>query len=126
MFVIWIFWHLFMNNFYNMIDVGNKNITLRRSISKGTIFLDSKLFNLIKNNKIEKGDPLRLAEISGIMAVKKTSEIIPLCHNINIDKVSIKCFLLEASNSIDVYCYVSCYSKTGVEMESLTGVFVHF
>jgi len=69
-----------------------------------------------------KGDPLTLAEIASVLGVKKTSELIPLCHPLPIDHTATKIVLNEDDNSIEVFCVVSTYSKTGVEMEAIMGV----
>ena len=109
-------------SFYNMINISNKSISYRRSVSKGSIFLDENLYNLVINKKIFKGDPIILAEIAGINAVKKTFSLLPLCHPLLLEEIN---FFIEMNNNlkiIDIYCYFSTTSKTGVEMESLTGV----
>ena len=77
---------------------------------------------MIKTKKMPKGDPLAIAEVSGINGVKKTSELIPLCHPLSLDHISIHSEINEPKNSITVYCLVSANSKTGVEMEALSGV----
>ena len=69
-----------------------------------------------------KGDPLSIAEVAGINGVKKTSELIPLCHPLSLDHISIHSEINESKNSVIVYCLVSANSKTGVEMEALSGV----
>ena len=71
-----------------------------------------------------KGNPISLAEVSAILGVKKTSEIIPLCHPLSIDHISTKIILDDKTFSLDVFCVVSTFSKTGVEMEALTAVSV--
>jgi molybdenum cofactor biosynthesis protein MoaC len=110
------------SSFYNMIDISDKIVSYRRSVAKGSIFLEKNIYELILNKNIPKGDPLILAEIAGIMAVKKTCNLIPLCHPILLEEVNIFIEMNHEMKMIDVYCYVSTNSKTGVEMESLTGV----
>lgn len=105
-----------------MIDITSKNITVRTATAEGEIKLKKDTINLIKKNKITKGNVLTTAQISGIQAVKMTSNIIPLCHELPINKVEIDFDVKR--ESIRVICTVKTESKTGVEMEALTGVSV--
>jgi cyclic pyranopterin monophosphate synthase len=107
---------------YKMIDVSNKYLSFRRACFYGSIKVGKKIIELIKDKKIEKGDPLSLSEISGINAVKQTSKILLLCHPINIENVFIYTNINENTYSIDIYCLVFSYSKTGVEMEAMFGL----
>jgi len=113
---------IFSTSGYKMVDVSNKEITQRKALAVGEIILSSEVITLIKNKKMPKGDPLSIAEVSGINGVKKTSELIPLCHPLPLDHISIHTEIDEAKNTITVYCLVSANSKTGVEMEALSGV----
>ena len=113
---------LFSNSGYKMVDVSDKNITHRKALATGEIVLGAEVIKLIKNKKMHKGDPLSIAEVSGINGVKKTSELIPLCHPLSLDHISIHTEIDESKNSITVYCLVAANSKTGVEMEALSGV----
>ena len=113
---------LFQKNSYNMVDVSSKKKTFRRALATGKIFVGEEVFSLIKSNQMPKGDPISLAEVSAILGVKKTSEIIPLCHPLSIDHISTKIILIDETYSLDVFCVVSTYSKTGVEMEAIMGV----
>ena len=113
---------IFSNSGYKMVDVSSKEVTHRKALAVGEIVLSSKLIEKIKNKKMPKGDPLTIAEVSGINGVKKTSELIPLCHPLSLDHISIHTEIDEKKNSIIVYCLVSANSKTGVEMEALSGV----
>jgi len=113
---------IFSTSGYKMIDVSSKEITQRRALAVGEIILSSEVITLIKNKKMPKGDPLSIAEVSGINGVKKTSELIPLCHPLSLDHISIHTEIDETRNTITVYCLVSANSKTGVEMEALSGV----
>lgn len=115
------------NNIYNklsykMINISNKKISFRRACVYGEINIGKNVFNLIKNKKIEKGDPLILAEIAGINAVKKTSDIILLCHPINIESTFINVIMDEKNYKINIYCGIFANSKTGVEVEGFCGV----
>ena len=113
---------IFSNSGYKMVDVSTKAVTHRKALAAGEIILNSKIIKMIKNQKMPKGDPLAIAEVSGINGVKKTSELIPLCHPLSLDHISIHTEIDEAKNIIKVYCLVSANSKTGVEMEALSGV----
>ena len=113
---------IFSTSGYKMVDVSSKEITQRKALAVGEIILSSEVITLIKNKKMPKGDPLSIAEVSGINGVKKTSELIPLCHPLSLDHISIHTEINELKNSITVYCLVSANSKTGVEMEALSGV----
>lgn len=105
-----------------MVDVSSKEITHRKALAVGEIILSLKVIKMIKNKKMPKGDPLAIAEVSGINGVKRTSDLIPLCHPLSLDHISIHTEIDESKNSIIVYCLVSANSKTGVEMEALSGV----
>ena len=113
---------IFKNSSFHMIDVSSKKETFRRALASGKIFVGEEVFNLIKNKKMPKGDPLTLAEVASVLGVKKTSELIPLCHPLPIDHTATKIVMNEDDNSIEVFCIVSTYSKTGVEMEAIMGV----
>ena len=113
---------LFKKNSFNMVDVSSKKETFRRALASGKIYVGNKIFDLIKKNKMPKGDPIALAEVSAILGVKKTSEIIPLCHPLPIDHTATKIIMNDKDNSLEVFCVVSAVAKTGVEMESIMGV----
>tara|TARA_B100000965_G_C19200268_1_gene587013 strand:+ start:104 stop:640 length:537 start_codon:yes stop_codon:yes gene_type:complete len=113
---------IFSTSGYKMVDVSKKEITHRKALAVGEILLNSEIIKMIKAKKMPKGDPLAIAEVSGINGVKKTSELIPLCHPLSLDHISIHTEVNEKKNSVTVYCLVSANSKTGVEMEALSGV----
>jgi len=113
---------IFSTSGYKMVDVSSKEVTHRKALATGEIILGSEVIKMIKNKKMPKGDPLAIAEVSGINGVKKTSELIPLCHPLSLDHISIHTEINESKKSIIVYCLVSANSKTGVEMEALSGV----
>ncbi len=113
---------IFKNSSFHMIDVSSKKESFRRALASGKIFVGQEVFNLIKNKEMPKGDPLTLAEVASVLGVKKTSELIPLCHPLPIDHTATKIIMNEDDNSIEVFCVVSTYSKTGVEMEAIMGV----
>lgn len=105
-----------------MVDITSKDVTVRTAAAEGKIKLKKETINLIRENKITKGSVLTTAQIAAIQAVKKTPEIIPLCHQLPINKVDIEFDL--KNDSVSVTCTVKTESKTGVEMEALTGVSV--
>ena len=113
---------IFKDNSFHMVDVSSKKETFRRALASGKIFVGEEVFNLIKNKTMPKGDPLSLAEVAAVLGVKKTSELIPLCHPLTIDHTASKIIMNEEDNSLEVFCVVSTYSKTGVEMEAIMGV----
>lgn len=109
-------------NALQMIDVGAKKPTQRIAIAMGKIFVGADAFQLIREKKLPKGDALFVAEIAGIQAAKNTSQLLPLCHPLNLDHVRLQFEYDEIHFSITAYCQVSTVSKTGVEMEALVGV----
>ena len=113
---------IFKKNSFNMIDVSSKVETFRRALAAGKIYVGEEVFNLIKNKEMPKGDPITLAEISAVLGVKKTSELIPLCHPLPIDHTATKIVMHEEDSSLEVFCVVSAVAKTGVEMEAIMGV----
>ena len=113
---------IFKKNSFNMIDVSAKKETFRRALAGGEIFVGEQVFNMIKKDKMPKGDTIKLAEVAAILGVKKTSELIPLCHPLSIDHTATKIILNDNNNTLEVYCVVSTVAKTGVEMEAIVGV----
>ena len=113
---------IFKKNSFNMVDVSSKKETFRRALASGKIYVGKEVFDLIKNKKMPKGDPVSLAEISAVLGVKKTSELIPLCHPLSINYTATKIIMNDVDNSLEVFCVVSAVAKTGVEMEAIMGV----
>ena len=113
---------IFQKNSFNMVDVSSKKETFRRALASGKIYVGKEVFDLIKNKKMPKGDPITLAEISAVLGVKKTSELIPLCHPLPIDHTAPKIIMNDVDNTLEVFCVVSAVAKTGVEMEAIRGV----
>lgn len=111
-------------NNIKMVDVTDKEITVRKAVAKSEIALDGDTFDKVRGKKIKKGDVLAVAQIAGIMAAKKNSEIIPLCHPINITDVDITFNLLSGFHKIEITATVKCKGETGVEMEALTAATV--
>ena len=114
--------NLFKKNSFSMVDVSAKKETFRRALASGKIYVGEKVFNMIKNNEMPKGDPVSLAEVSAVLGVKKTSELIPLCHPLPIDHTATKIIMHDEDNSLEGFCVVSAVAKTGVEMEAIMGV----
>ena len=113
---------VFKKNSFKMVDVSAKKETFRRALASGKIYVGKEVFDLIKNKEMPKGDPVTLAEVSAVLGVKKTSELIPLCHPLPIDHTATKIIMHEKDSSLEVFCVVSAYAKTGVEMEAIMGV----
>ncbi len=103
-----------------MVDVGRKPDQLRIAKATGFIKLSAETIKLVKQNNIKKGDVLTLAEVAGIQAAKRTSELIPLCHPLQLTKVDVKASL--EKNGVKIISEVKCIGQTGVEMEALTAV----
>jgi cyclic pyranopterin phosphate synthase len=107
-----------------MVDVGPKSATEREAIATGTIHIRPETLRLITTGQIPKGDTLAVARVAGIMATKKTPELIPLCHPLLISSVAVECTPDEVSGRIDIEARVKVNGQTGVEMEALTAVSV--
>ena len=105
-----------------MVDVGDKEIQLRVAKASGHILLSEDTLKLISQNLLKKGDVLTIAEIAGIQAAKRTAELIPLCHNIVLNKILVKATLDQSGVTIN--SEARCTGITGVEMEALTAVSV--
>lgn len=114
------FTHFDENKNAVMVDVSDKDITDRVAIATGRITLCDEAMEAIKGRKIKKGDVLTVAQVAGIMGQKRTSELIPMCHNINLTGSKIT-FEIEG-NDIVVFSKAKTVGKTGVEMEALMGV----
>lgn len=105
-----------------MVDISKKAETAREAIAEGRISMNQECFDQLKAGSIGKGDVLGVARIAGIMGAKKTSELIPLCHLLNLTKAEIDFELEDETCSVRTICTVRTTGKTGVEMEALTGV----
>lgn len=116
------FSHTDENGKANMVDVGDKPLSKRVAKASGHISLSQETIVLIKENGLKKGDLLSVAQIAGIMAAKKTYELIPLCHQLLLNKADVR--LTIEKDGIRAESYVSCTGNTGVEMEALTAVSV--
>jgi cyclic pyranopterin phosphate synthase len=103
-----------------MVDVSSKKITSRIAVAKASIIMNSDTLEIIMNGSAKKGDVLGIARTAGIMAAKKTSELIPLCHPLPITNVNIDLNIEPSKNSIEIAATVKTTGQTGVEMEALT------
>ena len=105
-----------------MVDVTHKDVTERLAVAKGKIKMSPEVMTQIKRKDLQKGDVLGVARIAGIMAAKKTADLIPLCHPLFISKCTLDFELNESQSYIEATCTVKVNQQTGVEMEALTGV----
>jgi cyclic pyranopterin monophosphate synthase len=105
-----------------MVDVSGKELTTRRAVAEGKVLLSSATLQTLQTLKTPKGDPLEIARIAGIMAAKRTSELIPLCHQINLSKVNVTAEFRDFGILIEAEAITN--AQTGVEMEALTAVSV--
>lgn len=105
-----------------MVNVGQKPVQRRRAVASGKLFCAAATIRLLKQNALPKGDVLTVAQIAGIQAAKRTSELIPLCHPLGLNHIGIS-FQVQRT-AIEITCTAETHSQTGVEMEALTGVSV--
>ena len=119
------FSHLNKKNKPKMVNVGDKEITKRKAIAKAEMFLGKEIISLFNNDELntKKGPVFQTAIIAGIQAVKKTSDLIPMCHPLIINGVDVDIDITDHEN-IEIICKVEIDGKTGVEMEALTGASV--
>ena len=107
-----------------MVDVSGKDVTSREAVASGKIRVSREVMDAILNQSVKKGDVLGVARVAGIMAVKQTPNLIPMCHTLLISKCGVE-FEIDSENlEIKAVCTVKVEGKTGVEMEALTGVSV--
>ena len=114
--------HIDKNGNAKMVDISDKNNTDRIAIASGFIEINKETINLVEIGSLKKGDVLTVAKIAAIQASKKTSSLIPLCHNLNLNKIDIEFNIDKHENKIYCKSTVNCSGKTGVEMEALTAV----
>lgn len=105
-----------------MVDVGYKKATQRVAIARASVFVGYEIAQLIVANSVAKGDVLSVSQIAGILAAKRTSELIPLCHNIPLSSVDVRAALDAEQRCVVIHATVNCEGKTGVEMEALMAV----
>lgn len=114
--------HLSKDGKINMVDVSGKPLSLRIARASGWISLNRESLDLVRENGMKKGSVLTTAQIAGIMAAKRTWDVIPLCHSLILNKVDVN--LTIENNGIKAESYISCTGNTGVEMEALHAVSV--
>ncbi len=107
-----------------MVDVGDKPVTDREAVARGYVTLQPETLRLIQQGLMKKGDVLTVAQLAGIMGAKRTAELIPLCHPLPLDKISVELALDGERGRIDITAAARTSGKTGVEMEALTAVSV--
>ena len=108
----------------HMVNVGDKAVTQRRAVAAGRVVMDAETLAKIKAGGFTKGDVLAVAQLAGIMGAKQTATLIPLCHPLGLDHVSVALTLNEALSAIDITADCRLSGKTGIEMEALTAVSV--
>ncbi|MFH1991659.1 MAG: cyclic pyranopterin monophosphate synthase MoaC [Pseudomonadota bacterium] len=118
------FTHIDKHGHVRMVDVTDKEATLRMAVAQGVVAMNPATFEKIENQTVQKGNVLEAARIAGIMAAKKTSELIPMCHSLNITHIQIDFFPDKDTSSIRIEASVRIVGQTGVEMEALTAVSV--
>ena len=114
--------HLDEHGRARMVDVGHKENTKRTAVARGSVHMQPQTLQRIMEGNIKKGDVLRVAELAGVMAAKRTSDLIPLCHPLMLSQVEVTCTANAKTNAIDIEAVVRLTGKTGVEMEALTAV----
>ena len=107
-----------------MVDVSGKEVTGRIAIAKGRVIMLPETLAMIRDGGHKKGDVLGVARLAGIMAAKRTSDLIPLCHPLALDKVTVDLACLDEENAVEIEATVKVSGRTGVEMEALTAVSV--
>lgn len=107
-----------------MVDVGGKKETERVAVARGAVHMQPETLRLIIEGNIKKGDVLTVAQLAGVMAAKRTSDLIPLCHPLMLNQVVVTCTPNPAANQVDIEATARVTGKTGVEMEALTAVSV--
>lgn len=105
-----------------MVHVGDKPDTGRQAVAMGRVLVNRQTLELIRSGGMKKGDVLTVAQVAGIMGAKKTPELIPMCHPVLMDGISLELTLDEERCCVEIRGIVSCTGKTGVEMEALTAV----
>jgi cyclic pyranopterin phosphate synthase len=115
--------HLNSDGEARMVNVGSKDITHREAVASGKIFMKPETLEQIRSASLKKGDAIATARIAGIMAAKNTPHLIPLCHPILIDEITID-FDLSGKDSIGITATARCSGKTGIEMEAMTAASV--
>ena len=116
------FTHIDDQGFVRMVDVTDKKPSERIAVAQGIVSMNQETFEMILNQKVKKGNVLEAARIAGVMAAKKTSDLIPMCHPLNITHITVDFYPDNDTCSFKVESSVRIFSRTGVEMEALTAV----
>jgi len=116
------FTHLDEEGRVRMVDVSDKDATVREAVAQGVITMQPETFDLIREQKVKKGNVLETARIAGVLAAKRTAELIPMCHPLSITHVQVDFSPHPETHSIRIEAVVRVVGKTGVEMEALTAV----
>ncbi len=114
--------HLDEQGSAHMVDVGSKPDSERIAVAAGTVWMEAETLRLIREGALKKGDALTVARIAGIMAAKRTSELIPLCHPIPLTQIDVQLTLSDQEGAVQITATARTVGKTGVEMEALTAV----
>lgn len=105
-----------------MVNVGEKPITQRVAVAAGRVLVNEHTFSLIRSGGMKKGDVLTVAQIAGVMGAKRTPDLIPMCHIVQVEGIDLELHLDEERHSVEITAAVCCDGRTGVEMEALTAV----
>lgn len=105
-----------------MVNVGEKTITQRVAVAAGRVLVNEHTFSLIRSGGMKKGDVLTVAQIAGVMGAKRTPDLIPMCHIVQVEGIDLELHLNEERHSVEITASVCCDGRTGVEMEALTAV----
>lgn len=108
----------------SMVDVGDKDVTRRVAVARGAVHMQPETLQLIIEGNVKKGDVITIAELAGVMAAKRTADLIPLCHPLTLNKIDVTCKPNTDQSCVDIEATVRVSGKTGVEMEALTAVSV--
>ena len=115
--------HFDQNGASRMVDVGGKEVTARSARAEATVTMSPETMNLVRDRKVAKGDVLEVARLAGIMASKRTGDLIPLCHPLRIDSATVD-FEIVDDRTVRIESAVSVQARTGVEMEAMTAVMI--
>lgn len=116
------FTHLDEEGKANMVDIGDKDVTERVAVARGYVYMEAETVEAIIEGTVEKGEVAQIGRIAGIMGAKRTPDLIPLCHQLPLDKVSLELTPSREHQAVIVEAEVRCTGKTGAEMEALTAV----
>jgi cyclic pyranopterin phosphate synthase len=105
-----------------MVDVTDKPESRRTAVAEGSVTMSSEAFDLVRRSAVAKGDVLAVAEVAGVMGAKRTGELIPLCHPLGLDVITVEAVPDESLPGVRVTASTSAFGRTGVEMEALTAV----